>query len=171
MARLFKKYDLISVPVVGDGDRLVGRITVDDIVDVMEEESIEDLMRMGGVERPETGCMVLCFSTGIRMAENPGPDWIHELPVMTESDVSTLAMAAIETAEESVLNALFSAEPTKDKNGHIIPALPIQQAVKLIKKEKSAQEVLDAFVESANNHMGKDKEFDDDVTVAVFKIL
>ncbi len=53
VARLFKKYDLISVPVVGDGDRLVGRITVDDIVDVMEEESIEDLMRMGGVNEDD----------------------------------------------------------------------------------------------------------------------
>jgi magnesium transporter len=53
VARLFKKYDLISMPVVGDGDRLVGRITVDDIVDVVEEESIEDLMRMGGVNEDD----------------------------------------------------------------------------------------------------------------------
>lgn len=40
----------------------------------------------------------------------------------------------------------------------------------LIKKEKSAQEVLDAFIESAHHHLGKDKGFDDDVTVAVIKI-
>jgi sigma-B regulation protein RsbU (phosphoserine phosphatase) len=40
----------------------------------------------------------------------------------------------------------------------------------LIKKEKSAQEVMDAFIESAHHHLGKDKGFDDDVTVAVIKI-
>jgi sigma-B regulation protein RsbU (phosphoserine phosphatase) len=40
----------------------------------------------------------------------------------------------------------------------------------LIKKEKSAQDVLDVFIESAHHHLGKDKGFDDDVTVAVIKI-
>jgi len=49
VASLFKKYDLVSLPVVDGGGHLVGRITVDDIVDVLEEESIEDLMLMGGV--------------------------------------------------------------------------------------------------------------------------
>jgi serine phosphatase RsbU (regulator of sigma subunit) len=45
-----------------------------------------------------------------------------------------------------------------------------KKLIGLIKKEKSAQEVLDAFIESANHHMGEDKGFDDDVTVAVIKI-
>lgn len=48
IARLFKKYDLISIPVLDDFERLVGRITVDDIVDVIEEEASEDFFRMAG---------------------------------------------------------------------------------------------------------------------------
>jgi len=49
VARLFEKYDLIALPVVDDLDRLVGRITVDDIVDVISEEATEDMLRMAGV--------------------------------------------------------------------------------------------------------------------------
>ena len=49
VARMFEKYDLVSLPVVDHANRLVGRITVDDIVDVMEEESSEDIYRIAGL--------------------------------------------------------------------------------------------------------------------------
>lgn len=46
---LFKKYGFIAIPVVDNESRLVGIITVDDIMDVIEEETTEDIERMGGV--------------------------------------------------------------------------------------------------------------------------
>ena len=49
VARMFERYDLVAAPVVDDLDRLVGVITVDDIVDVIEEEAEEDLKALGGV--------------------------------------------------------------------------------------------------------------------------
>jgi len=49
VARLFERYNLLSVGVVDDNDRLVGVITVDDIVDVIEEEADEDIKRLAGV--------------------------------------------------------------------------------------------------------------------------
>lgn len=49
VARLFKKYDLISIPVVDDGRKLVGRITIDDIVDVLEDEASEDAQKIAGI--------------------------------------------------------------------------------------------------------------------------
>ena len=45
----FQKYDLIAIPVVDKEYRLVGIITVDDILDVMEDEATEDIERMNGV--------------------------------------------------------------------------------------------------------------------------
>ena len=48
VARIVQKYDLVSVPVVDERARLVGRITVDDIVDVVVEEASEDIRRMAG---------------------------------------------------------------------------------------------------------------------------
>jgi magnesium transporter len=49
VAKLARKYDLLSVPVVDAQGRLAGRITYDDIVDVMEEEAVEDISRMAGI--------------------------------------------------------------------------------------------------------------------------
>ncbi|HQI16638.1 MAG TPA: magnesium transporter [Bacillota bacterium] len=49
VANLFKKYDLLSVPVVDQENRLVGIITIDDIVDVIEEEASEDIQIMHGL--------------------------------------------------------------------------------------------------------------------------
>jgi magnesium transporter len=46
---IVKKYDLVVVPVVDDDNRLVGRITHDDILDVVEEEADEDIAHMAGV--------------------------------------------------------------------------------------------------------------------------
>ena len=49
VAQLFSKYDLLSVPVVDTEGRLVGIITVDDAVDVLEEEATEDFQRMAAM--------------------------------------------------------------------------------------------------------------------------
>jgi magnesium transporter len=53
VARMFERYNLVAAPVVDDGDRLVGVITVDDVVDVIEEEAEEDIRGLGGVSRYE----------------------------------------------------------------------------------------------------------------------
>ena len=49
VARQFKKYDFTSMPVVDNEDRLVGIITVDDVVDILEEETTEDIEKMAAV--------------------------------------------------------------------------------------------------------------------------
>ncbi len=49
IANLFRRQDLVSAPVVDDRGRLVGVVTVDDIVDVIDEEHEEDVMRLGGL--------------------------------------------------------------------------------------------------------------------------
>lgn len=49
VARTFERYDLISAAVTDESGRLVGVITVDDIIDVIEEEADEDIRRLGGV--------------------------------------------------------------------------------------------------------------------------
>lgn len=48
-AQLFEQYDLLSAAVVDENNRLVGVLTIDDVVDVIQEEAEEDLMRLGGV--------------------------------------------------------------------------------------------------------------------------
>ncbi|NLJ89045.1 MAG: magnesium transporter [Epulopiscium sp.] len=49
IASLFKKYNLLAMPVVDKENRLVGIITIDDIVDVIEQENTEDLQKMAAM--------------------------------------------------------------------------------------------------------------------------
>jgi len=48
VAHILSQYDLSAVPVVDDAGRIVGRITVDDIIDVIEDEASEDIFRLAG---------------------------------------------------------------------------------------------------------------------------
>jgi magnesium transporter len=52
VAFIFRQYGLVSAPVVDEGQRLIGVITVDDVVDVIDEEAEEDLLKLAGV--PDT---------------------------------------------------------------------------------------------------------------------
>jgi magnesium transporter len=53
VARIVSKYDLLSVPVVDLQNRLVGVVTVDDVLDVIQEQAEEDLMHLAGVAAEE----------------------------------------------------------------------------------------------------------------------
>ncbi|MBW4490441.1 MAG: magnesium transporter [Trichocoleus desertorum ATA4-8-CV12] len=48
VAQLMKRYDLLALPVVDREERLVGIITIDDVVDILEEEATEDIQRIAG---------------------------------------------------------------------------------------------------------------------------
>ncbi len=49
VARIVRDYDLVSIPVVDDQGRLIGLVTIDDIIDVFEAEATEDMYRHGAV--------------------------------------------------------------------------------------------------------------------------
>ncbi|MGV3706673.1 MAG: magnesium transporter [Arcticibacter sp.] len=53
VARLISQYNLTSIPVVDDQMHLLGRITFDDVIDVMEEENTEDILKISGVSEDE----------------------------------------------------------------------------------------------------------------------
>ena len=53
VARRFERYNLVAAPVIDANDRMVGVITFDDIVDVIEEEAEEDIKALGGVKGEE----------------------------------------------------------------------------------------------------------------------
>lgn len=53
VARLFSRYDQASIPVVAASGRLLGRVTFDDVFDVVEKESTEDILQFGGTSPDE----------------------------------------------------------------------------------------------------------------------
>jgi magnesium transporter len=50
VARLIQRYDLLAIPVVDREQRLVGVVTVDDVMDILEQETTEDIYTLGGVQ-------------------------------------------------------------------------------------------------------------------------
>ena len=93
------------------------------------------LARTGGIASNGSGDYVIAFSTdtSCRIAQQPAG------PVLLRRDldndaVTPLFMAAIEAAEEAIVNSLLAAETTKGREGHLVPALPLDDLLRILKK-------------------------------------
>lgn len=53
VARVFDKYNFLALPVVDEGRKLLGIVTIDDVIDVIREEATEDALRLGGIPAGE----------------------------------------------------------------------------------------------------------------------
>ncbi|PHK18014.1 magnesium transporter, partial [Nostoc linckia] len=53
VAQIMKRYDLIAIPVVDREDRLVGIVTIDDVIDILEEEATQDIQKLAAVSGDE----------------------------------------------------------------------------------------------------------------------
>ncbi|MBU1100452.1 MAG: magnesium transporter [Bacteroidetes bacterium] len=63
VANVIEKYDLVSLPVVDENKKMLGRITIDDVVDVIQEEASEDIQRIAGLsDEQETGDSIFRIS-------------------------------------------------------------------------------------------------------------
>ncbi len=85
VASFVRRHDLISVPVVDHQMRLVGRITADDVLDVMEEEATEDISRLAGVSVGEFG-----EQSALRVAKSRLP-WLYGAMLAELGTVSVLS--------------------------------------------------------------------------------
>jgi len=66
VARLIKRHGFLALPVVDEDERMKGIVTLDDIVDVVEEEATEDVQKFGGMEALEAPYMETSFLNMIR---------------------------------------------------------------------------------------------------------
>jgi len=66
LSRLFTKYNLLAMPIVDSENRLKGIVTIDDIVDVVNEEATEDIQKLGGMEALDTPYLKTSFFRMIR---------------------------------------------------------------------------------------------------------
>ena len=95
VARQFKKYDFTSMPVVDNENRLVGIITVDDVVDIMEEEATEDIEKMAAIVPTDKPYMKSCvFET-----------WKKRMPWLLLLMISAAFTGRIITSFEDALSA------------------------------------------------------------------
>ncbi|MDT8375622.1 MAG: magnesium transporter [Mariprofundaceae bacterium] len=75
VARIFEKYDVLALPVVDDDGVLVGRITADDILDVLQEEATEDMYRLAALSDQDDlsePVVITAWRRGVWLAVNLG---------------------------------------------------------------------------------------------------
>lgn len=102
VARLMEKYDLIAIPVVDVFNRLIGRITIDDVVDSIRKEETEDAQKMGGVGALEDPYTHISFFNLIRKRAG----WLVILFIGETFTATAMAFFQDEIAKAVVL-ALF----------------------------------------------------------------
>ncbi len=102
MAALFKKYDLLSVPVLDHENRLIGIITIDDIIDVIEEEGTEDFYRMAAMEATEDDYL----STGVFTLAKKRILWLMVL--MVSATITGNIIGHFQAVLHSALSLPFS---------------------------------------------------------------
>lgn len=103
-ASLFEKYDMLALPVVDKEERLVGIVTVDDAIDVMQEEATEDIEKMAAILPSEHSY----FKTGIIETFKSRIPWL--LLLMISATFTGAIISGFE-AKLTVLPALISFIP------------------------------------------------------------
>lgn len=102
VARLFKSHRLLAIPVVDDTGRMQGVITLDDIVDVLQDEASEDIQKFGGMEALDAPYLKISFPTMVRKRAG----WLSIL-FLGEMLTATAMGHFQEEIERAVVLALF----------------------------------------------------------------
>ncbi len=98
VARVIQHYDLVAVPVVDTEQRLVGIVTVDDVLDVLEQETTEDIYTLGGLEAGGDSY----FQTNILTAARKRVVWLFVLLI------ANTGTATVISSQEDVLKQVVA---------------------------------------------------------------
>ncbi len=99
VASIMEKYDLVAIPVVDENRKMLGRITFDDIVDVIQEEASEDIQKMAGLTEEEE----LSYTT-FRISRNRLP-WLF-VSLFGEM-ISAMVLSSFQASIEEIIVASF----------------------------------------------------------------
>jgi len=98
VARLIQRYDFLALPVVDAEQRLVGIITVDDVLDVLEAEATEDIYKLGGLETGDASY----FQTNLLTVARRRVVWLFVLLI------TNTATSAVIRSQQDVLAQVVS---------------------------------------------------------------
>lgn len=140
VARIMAKYNIVVIPVVDDGGRLLGRITFDDVIDIIEDESTEDILLFAGVNEEEE------ITGGPKQAVRSRLPWLY-LNLITAFIAASVVGMFTEVISLKPVLAIFmpviagmagnAATQTLavTVRGIALGEIPPRRALKLIKKE------------------------------------
>ena len=99
---VFKQYDRVAFPVTDSSGGLLGIVTVDDVLDVAEEEATEDIQKIGGSEALEQPYMQVSFAAMVRKRMG----WLAVLFLGQQLTLSAMAMFS-DKIEQAVVLVMF----------------------------------------------------------------
>ena len=102
VAKTIQRYDILAVPVVDRENRLVGVVTVDDVIDILEREATEDIYALGGVQSDKDNY----FQTNLLTVARRRVVWLFVL-LLTNSVTSTIINSYQELLEKAVALVAF----------------------------------------------------------------
>lgn len=102
VAQVIQRYDLLAVPVVDIEDRLVGIITVDDVLDVVEQETTEDIYALGGLQSGDDNY----FQTNLFTVARKRVVWLLIL-LITNTGTTAVIQSQEDLLEQVVALAFF----------------------------------------------------------------
>ncbi len=96
------------------------------------------LAKTGGIASNGSGDYVIAVSTAYQLPHESKAS-LDTLTLLRNDNTSALFMAAIEAAEEAIINSLFTAQTTVGDQGHQVDALPVPRVVDWLKKAGQAR--------------------------------
>ncbi|MEB3826704.1 magnesium transporter [Phormidium sp. CCY1219] len=102
VARLIQRYDFLAIPVVDSEQRLVGIITVDDVIDILEQETTEDIYALGGVQSEGDNY----FQTNLLTVARRRVVWLFVL-LITNTVTGTIIKSQQDILQQVVVLAAF----------------------------------------------------------------
>jgi magnesium transporter len=102
VARTIQRYDILAVPVVDSEERLVGVVTVDDVIDIIEREATEDIYALGGVQSDGDNY----FQTNLWTVARSRVVWLFVL-LLTNTVTGAIIRSQEELLQQVVILAAF----------------------------------------------------------------
>ena len=102
VARTIQRYDIVAIPVVDSEERLVGVVTVDDVIDIIEREATEDIYALGGVQSDKDNY----FQTNLLTVARRRVVWLFIL-LLTNTVTGAIISSQEELLKQVVILAAF----------------------------------------------------------------
>lgn len=102
VARTIQRYDIVALPVVDSEERLVGVVTVDDVIDIIEREATEDIYALGGVQSDKDNY----FQTNLLTVARRRVVWLFVL-LLTNTVTGAIIRSQEELLQQVVILAAF----------------------------------------------------------------
>lgn len=102
VARTIQRYDIVALPVVDSEERLVGVVTVDDVIDIIEREATEDIYALGGVQSDKDNY----FQTNLFVVARRRVVWLFIL-LLTNTVTGAIIRSQEELLQQVVILAAF----------------------------------------------------------------